>query len=72
MDLARFADSPVGTLTSISGYDSMLKREYRRRHRPSAGLGATQAGDRTIVLYACVPREGLGLVRLLGRVPNDA
>ncbi len=29
-------------------------------------------GDRTFVLYACVPREGLGLVRLLGRDPNDA
>lgn len=29
-------------------------------------------GDRTFVLYACVPLEGLGLVRLLGRDPNGA
>lgn len=28
-------------------------------------------GDRTFVLYACVPRNGLGLVRLLGRDPNE-
>ncbi len=27
-------------------------------------------GDRTFVLYACVAREGLGLLRLEGRDPN--
>lgn len=30
---------------------------------------ATAAG-RTFVLYACVPHDGLGLVRLLGADPN--
>ena len=29
-----------------------------------------QRGVRTYVLYACVPRDGLGLVRLLGTDPN--
>ena len=28
-------------------------------------------GDRTFVLYACVPRDGLGLVRLHGKDPNE-
>lgn len=27
--------------------------------------------DRTFVLYACVPRDGLGLVRLHGRDPHE-
>ena len=31
---------------------------------------ATTAG-RTFVLYACVPYDGLGLVRLLGTDPNE-
>lgn len=29
------------------------------------------AAGRTFVLYACVPHDGLGLVRLLGADPND-
>lgn len=28
-------------------------------------------GDRTFVLYACVPRDRLGLIRLLGHDPNE-
>jgi hypothetical protein len=28
-------------------------------------------GDRTFVLYACIPRDGVGLVRLHGRDPNE-
>lgn len=28
-------------------------------------------GDRTFVLYACIPRDGLGLLRLHGRDPNE-
>jgi len=28
-------------------------------------------GDRTFVLYACVPHEGLGLLRLEGSDPNE-
>lgn len=28
-------------------------------------------GDRTFVLYACVPHDGLGLVRLHGGDPNE-
>jgi len=28
-------------------------------------------GERTFVLYACVPHEGLGLVRLQGSDPNE-
>ncbi len=28
-------------------------------------------GDRTFVLYACVPHDGLGLLRLAGSDPND-
>lgn len=28
-------------------------------------------GDRTFVLYACVPRDGLGLLRLQGRDANE-
>jgi hypothetical protein len=28
-------------------------------------------GDRTFVLYVCVNHDGLGLVRLLGRDPNE-
>ena len=31
---------------------------------------ATAAG-RTFVLYACVPHDGLGLVRLMGTDPNE-
>jgi hypothetical protein len=31
---------------------------------------ATKA-DRAFVLYACVPREGLGLLRLEGSDPNE-
>ncbi len=30
----------------------------------------TQRGDRTFVLYACVPHDGLGLLRLEGSDPN--
>jgi hypothetical protein len=30
----------------------------------------TQRADRTFVLYACVPGDGLGLVRLQGSDPN--
>jgi hypothetical protein len=30
-----------------------------------------QRKGRTFVLYACVPRNGLGLVRLAGRDPNE-
>lgn len=29
-------------------------------------------GDRTFVLYACVPYDGLGLLRLAGTDPNAA
>lgn len=32
----------------------------------------SQKGERTYVLYACVPHDGLGLVRLLGTDPNKA
>ena len=28
-------------------------------------------GNRTFVLYACVPREGLGLLRLFGQDANE-
>ena len=28
-------------------------------------------GERTFVVYACVPKDGLGLVRLHGRDPNE-
>lgn len=31
----------------------------------------TTRGHRTFVLYACVPREGLGLLRLHGSDPNE-
>jgi hypothetical protein len=31
----------------------------------------TRRGNRTFVLYACVPRDGLGLLRLHGSDPND-
>lgn len=30
----------------------------------------TQSAGRTFVLYACVPRDGLGLIRLSGRDPS--
>jgi hypothetical protein len=30
-----------------------------------------QRGGRTFVLYVCVPRDGLGLVRLAGSDPNE-
>jgi hypothetical protein len=36
-----------------------------------AWAGATR-GDRTFVVYACVPQDGLGLVRLHGSDPNEA
>jgi len=29
------------------------------------------AAGRTFVLYACVPQDGLGLVRLMGTDPNE-
>jgi hypothetical protein len=28
-------------------------------------------GDRTFILYACVPQDGLGLLRLHGHDPNE-
>jgi hypothetical protein len=31
----------------------------------------SQKGDRTFVLYACVTRDGLGLLRPAGRSPNE-
>lgn len=33
---------------------------------------ASAPGDRSFVVYACVPRDGLGLVRLHGRDPSQA
>jgi hypothetical protein len=30
-----------------------------------------QRGDRTFAIYACVPQDGLGLLRLRGRDPNE-
>ncbi|MFT4293936.1 MAG: hypothetical protein QM582_00820 [Micropruina sp.] len=31
-----------------------------------------QRGSRTYVVYACVPEDGLGLIRLVGHDPNDS
>lgn len=31
----------------------------------------SRRGDGTFVLYACVPRDGLGLLRLYGSDPNE-
>ena len=31
-----------------------------------------QKGQRTYVVYVCIPRDGLGLVRLAAEDPNDA
>lgn len=36
-----------------------------------AWAGSTP-GRRSFVVYACVPQDGLGLVRLHGRDPNEA
>ena len=32
----------------------------------------TQRAERTYVVYACVPDDGLGLLRLVGSDPNEA
>lgn len=33
---------------------------------------ASERGERSFIVYACVPHDGLGLVRLAGADPNDA
>jgi hypothetical protein len=47
--------------------------EYELRDADVADVLAwarDQSAGRTFVLYACVPGDGLGLVRLQGRDPN--
>ena len=45
----------------LSGADVSVILEWAEAHKES----------RTYVLYACVPRDGLGLLRLAGRDPNN-
>jgi hypothetical protein len=53
-------------------HDSMgASDEYEVDGAEVLSWADTRRGNKTFVLYACVPRDGLGLLRLHGSDPNE-